>query len=141
MNPYVSYADTEAICTKHSGCCSFGSLLVDRTSGKSANESSRGSNCIENFFDYIRTKATVTFSAKQNFRKLDFSNGKRKQLLLDPKNCVICHKMLAEDEVVHHDQTTGYIVGVAHNSCDLKVRTQSFTPILFHNLSRYDSHH
>ena len=77
MNPYVSYADTEAICTKHSGCepkpekkattavekqnpCSFGSLLVDRTSGKTANESPRGSNCIENFFDYIRTKATVT---------------------------------------------------------------------------------
>ena len=132
MNPYVSYADTEAICTKHSGCepnpekkatttvekqnpCSFGSLLVDRTSGKTANESSLGSNCIENFFAYLRTQATVTFSAKQNFRKLDISNGKRKQLFLDSKNCFICHKLLAEDQVVHHTHTTGYIVGVAHN--------------------------
>ena len=55
------------------------------------------------FFDYIRTKATEMFSAKQKFRKLVISNGKRKQLLLDSKNCVIFHELLAEDEVVHHE--------------------------------------
>ena len=49
--------------------------------------------------------------------------------------------MLAEDKVIHHDHTTGYILGVVPNSCDLKLRTESFTPIFFHNLSRYDSHH
>ena len=80
-------------------------------------------------------------SANQKFRKLVMSIGKCKQLLLDSKNCVICHELLAEDKVVHHDHTTGYLLGVAHNACNLKVRTQSFTPILFHNLSRYDSHH
>ena len=121
--------------------CSFGSLLVDRTTGKSAYESSRVPNCIETFFDYIRTKATEMFSAKQKFRKLVISIGKCKQLLLDSKNCVICQELPAEDKVVHYDHTTGYILGVAQNACNLKVRTQSFTPILFPNLSRYDSHH
>ena len=144
--------------TKHSGCepnperkatttvekqnpCSFGSLLVEKTTGKSAYESSRGPICIENFFDYIRTKATEMFSAKQKFRKLVISNGTRKQLLLDSKNCINFHELLAKEELVHHDHTTGYILGVAHNSCNLKIRTQSFSPILFYNLSGYDSHH
>ena len=30
---------------------------------------------------------------------------------------------------------------MAHNSCNLKLRTQTFTPIFFHNLSKYDAHH
>ena len=65
MNSYVIYADTEAVCPKKATTwikkktpCSFGSLLVDRTTGKSVYESSRGTNCIENFFAYIRRKAT-----------------------------------------------------------------------------------
>ena len=74
MSQFVIYADTEALCTKILGCkpnpekrattiieeqtpCSFGSLLVDRANRKSLYESSRGPNCIETFFEYIRTKA------------------------------------------------------------------------------------
>ena len=30
--------------------------------------------------------------------------------------------------------------GAAHNSCNLKYRKPNFTPVVFHNLSRYDSH-
>ena len=45
------------------------------------------------------------------------------------------------EKVIHHDHLTGEIYGVAHNSCNLKLRTQTFTPIFFHNLSKYDAHH
>ena len=48
--------------------CCFGTLLVDRASGKSVYKSSRGPNCIGVFFNYIRTKAAELSRAKQNLR-------------------------------------------------------------------------
>ena len=48
---------------------------------------------------------------------------------------------LNDENVIHYDHFTGEIYGVAHNSCDLKLRTQTFTPIFSHNLSKYDAHH
>ena len=57
------------------------------------------------------------------------------------KRCVICKKCLNDEKVIHHDHFTGEIYGVAHNSCNLKLRTHTFTPIFFHNLSKYDAHH
>ena len=56
-------------------------------------------------------------------------------------SCVICRKKLSAKKVIHHDHATGQIYGMAHNECNLKLRTQSFTPVLLHNLSRYDAHH
>ena len=56
-------------------------------------------------------------------------------------NCVIFHESLLTDKFIHHDQSSGKIIGVAHNSCNLKLRTQSFTPVFFQNLGKYDSHH
>ena len=55
--------------------------------------------------------------------------------------CVICKHNLNNEKVIHQDHFTGEIYGVAHNSCNLKLRTQTFTPIFFHNLSKYDAHH
>ena len=48
---------------------------------------------------------------------------------------------LNDEKVTHHDHFTGEIYGVANNSCNLKLRTQTFTLIFFHNLSKYDAHH
>ena len=54
---------------------------------------------------------------------------------------VICKKNLNTEKVIHRDHFTGEIHGVAHNSCNFKLRTQTFTPIVFHNLIEYDAHH
>ena len=114
MSPFVIYAETEALCKNIQGCkpnpekraktiieeqtpCCFGSLLVDRANGKSLYESSRSPYCIETFFEYIRTKATEFFNAKQTFRKLIISDKKRQQLLTNSRNCVICHQLLAKN--------------------------------------------
>ena len=39
-----------------------------------------------------------------------------------------------------HCHFTGKYWGAAHNKCNLQFRKPKFTPIIFHNLSSYDSH-
>ena len=44
------------------------------------------------------------------------------------------------EKVRDHCHYTGRYRGAAHNSCNLKYRKPNFTPVVFHNLSGYDSH-
>ncbi|XP_061388725.1 uncharacterized protein LOC133323843 [Musca vetustissima] len=55
-------------------------------------------------------------------------------------NCHICEAPLANDKVRDHCHLTGRYRGAAHNKCNLQYRVPKFIPILFHNLSSYDSH-
>lgn len=59
-------------------------------------------------------------------------------------NCHICGNILNSDPndntVRDHCHLTGIYRGAAHNSCNLKYRTPKFIPVLFHNMSSYDSH-
>ena len=55
--------------------------------------------------------------------------------------CWICNeKFDGDDKVRDHCHFTGRYRGAAHNSCNLKYRKPNFTPVVFHNLSGYDSH-
>ena len=56
--------------------------------------------------------------------------------------CWICHGEFAKDDtkVRDHCHLSGKYRGAAHNKCNLKYRRPNFTPVLFHNLSGYDSH-
>ena len=55
--------------------------------------------------------------------------------------CWICNKEFDDDvKVRDHCHFTGRYGGAAHNSCNLKHRKPNFTPVVFHNLSGYDSH-
>ena len=57
--------------------------------------------------------------------------------------CWICKGEFKEDDdkkVRDHCHFTGRYRGAAHNSCNLKYRKPNFTPVVFHNLSGYDSH-
>ena len=44
------------------------------------------------------------------------------------------------EKVRDHCHYTGRYRGAAHNLCNLKYRKPNFTPVVFHNLSGYDSH-
>ena len=56
-------------------------------------------------------------------------------------NCWICKEEFEDDDKVRdHCHFTGRYRGAAHNSCNLKYRKPNFTPVVFHNLSGYDSH-
>ena len=61
-------------------------------------------------------------------------------------HCHICEKELedTDDEnyrrVRDHCHLTGKFRGAAHSICNLKYRLPKFFPVIFHNLSGYDSH-
>ena len=58
----------------------------------------------------------------------------------DAKDCHICKENLGNDKVRDHCHLLGKYRGAAHKDCNLKYQIPKFIPILFHNLSGYDSH-
>ena len=53
--------------------------------------------------------------------------------------CHICNEGLGKDRVRDHCLLSGKFRGAAHEVCNLKYRIQKFFPVVFHNLSGYDS--
>ena len=54
--------------------------------------------------------------------------------------CHICNEELGKDRVRDHCHLTGMFTGSAHEICNLKYMVLKFFPVVFHNLSGYDSH-
>ena len=55
--------------------------------------------------------------------------------------CWICQKEFGESKKVRdHCHFTGKYRGAAQNQCNLQFKKPKFTPVIFHNLSGYDSH-
>ena len=54
--------------------------------------------------------------------------------------CRISNEELGKDRVRDHCHLTGKFRGAAHEICNLKYKIPKFFPVVFHNLSGYDSH-
>ena len=54
--------------------------------------------------------------------------------------CHICNEELGRDRVRDHFHLTGKFRGAAHEVSNLKCKVPKFFPVVFHNLSGYDSH-
>ena len=55
-------------------------------------------------------------------------------------NCHICNEELGEDRVRDHCHLSGKFRGAAHEICNSKYKVTKYFPVVFHNLSGYDSH-
>ena len=54
--------------------------------------------------------------------------------------CLICNEELGNDRVRDHCHLSGKFRGAAaHEVCNLKYKVPKFFPVVFHNLSGYDS--
>ena len=72
-------------------------------------------------------------------KKMIFGKEEAEQFNKETK-CWICKEDLGNDKVRDHCHFTGRYRGAAHNSCNLRYRKPNFIPVVFHNLSGYDSH-
>ena len=66
-----------------------------------------------------------------------------KELFCEETKCWICNGEFDDDKnykVRDHCHFTGRYRGAAHTLCNLKYKKPNFTPVVFHNLSGYDSH-
>ena len=74
-------------------------------------------------------------------KKMIFGIKEKEQFNKETK-CWICKGEFKEDDkkVRDHCHFTGRYRGAAHNKCNLDYKKPDFTPVVFHNLSGYDSH-
>ena len=76
-----------------------------------------------------------------NIPEVDMIFGKEEAARFNEETkCWICEKELNDDKVRDHCHFTGRYRGAAHNSCNLKYKKPKFIPVVFNNLSGYDSH-
>ena len=79
-------------------------------------------------------KDASEFSLSGVTEKRDWRNYFKKS------NCAICKDPLTGETVRDHDHLTGEFRGATHNQCYLQYQLPKFVPVIFHNLSGYDSH-
>ena len=82
---------------------------------------------------------------KEIYCKFKFKKGMRitqgqEQEFQSETVCHICESLLNGNKVRDHCHLTGRYRGAAHSKCNLNYKVPKFYPVIFHNLSGYDSH-
>ena len=155
--PYIVYADFECFVKpiqscdlddkesytkqyqKHepSGFCYYFECFDDEVY-KPRIVSHTGEDAAQKFVEMLEKdirEITSILEKEMIFRK------EEKEQFDEETKCWICNeKFDGDDKVRDHCHFTGRYQGAAHNSCNLKYRKPNFTPVVFHNLSGYDSH-
>ena len=73
-------------------------------------------------------------------KKMIFGEKEKERFDKETK-CWICNEEFEDGvKVRDHCHFTGRYRGAAHKKCNLDYRKPNFTPVVFHNLSGYDSH-
>ena len=159
--PFIIYADTEALIKEMHNCdpnpqisytkkyqkhepvsfsyyikCFDNSVCepILRTYTKSATEEE---DAMEIFIKWLEEDVRALANIKD--KEMVFTEEDRKRFNKESE-CWICKEPLNIDKVRDHCHYTGRYRGAAHNRCNLKYRKPKFIPVVFHNLSGYDSH-
>ena len=159
--PFIVYADTEALIKEMYNCdpnpnksytkkyqkhepISFSYYIKCFNNNVCApilrtytREKPEDENAMDVFIKWL--EEDVKAIAKIKPKEMIFTEEDRKQFNKS-KICWICDEPLKDDKVRDHCHYTGRYRGPAHNSCNLKYRKPKFLPVVFHNLTGYDSH-
>ena len=156
--PFIIYADTEALIKPIESCepnpessytkkyqkhepISFSYCIkcFDDNVFKPVLRSYTGEDAMEKFVEWLEKDVKEI----TNIPEVDMIFGKEEATRYEKETkCWICKGEFKEDDkkVRDHCHFTGRYRGATHNSCNLKYRKPNFTPVVFHNLSGYDSH-
>ena len=88
---------------------------------------------------------TLEKNIKEIYKKFKFPKGMimtmhDKLVYYNSTHCHICNEELGKDKVRDHCHLSGKFRGDAHEVCNIKYKVPRFIPVVFHNLSGYDSH-
>ena len=101
----------------------------------------RGKDCIKTFCNYIKGEARRLYHM---FLELPMDPLTKKQWKKYKKatKCHICYKPFTKTnlKVRDHCHYTGLYRGPAHSLYNLRYKISSYIPVVFHNLSGYDTH-
>jgi hypothetical protein len=161
--PFVVYADFESLIKPIDTCQPDPSMSYTKQYQK--HTPSSFSYYIKCFDDDIYPQDTVKFTAEsedddvaqifidmltQDIKKIYEQFKKRKKRMIfteadekiyrEATVCHICEQELGDDRVRDHCHLSGKFRGAAHESCNLNYKIPNFFPVVFHNLSGYDSH-
>lgn len=104
--------------------------------------SKRGRFCIDWFVQELQKIAVMVGGIMRNIIPLKWAS---QQQIIDhcyARVCHICEREFRSDEirVKDHSHLTGDYRGAAHQDCNLLYVESRTIPVVFHNLSHYDSH-
>ena len=101
----------------------------------------RGKDCIKKFCNHIIGEACRLY---QSFPEKPMTPLTPKEMdrYKRLERCHICFKPFKEDnpKVRNHYHYAGHYSGPTHMKCNLHYKIPSYIPIVFHNLSEYDTH-
>ena len=101
----------------------------------------RGKDCIETFCNYIKGEARRLYHMFPEKPMVSLTKKQWKKYKRSTK-CHICYKPFTQtnQKVRDHCHYTGLYRDPAHSSCNLRYKIPSYIPVVFHNLSEYDTH-
>lgn len=135
----TSYSRLESI---HKPIC-FSFIIVDKKNKILYEKTYSGQSACDVFLDDLLTQEKEWIKAYLDEIKEMKKLSKKEQKIYDKsQNCYICNKKFSNEDpkVRDHDHSSGFFIGPAHRSCNLKRRRQKFLKIFLHNGSRYDNH-
>ena len=154
--PFIIYTDTESLIKPIESCepnpqssytkkyqehkpISFSYYIkcFDDNVFKPVLRSYTGEDAMQKFVKWL--EKDVIEIANIPAKKMIFGE-KEKERFNEETKCWICKGELNDDKVRDHCHFTGRYRGAAHNKCNLNYKKPYFTPVVFHNLSGYDSH-
>ena len=157
FSPFVIYLDLESLIVpistaknnpsisgtvaieKHEPC-SYCLIVIERENPEPVHfDIYTGPDCMTRLLTKLEKLARFFYYQKRKFPDFIGSAPPKK----DFSCCWICNIAFESDteKVLDHCHSTGKLFGYAHNECNLKRRTISYTTIIAHNMMNYDLHH
>lgn len=133
-NNTVAYQEHEAFSIAYYFKCMH-------NTGQSYFKSYRGEECVEWFTKELHDIAYKVSSILNNVKEMD-TTIEDKVFFAFSDECHICGERYSENDIPvrDHCHLTGKYRGSAHSNCNLNFQVSRHIPVVFHNLSHYDSH-